>query len=277
MGSTEEQVAAGCKRLNSQFGKPASHTFLRKYYAPRDEEGGFQGPVESDEGSTGDARTAAPPPSSPDSAEKGLAAAQDSASGPTVPPPCIPASHVTTKKSCPAVGGDGVGGNSERYDGNGLIPDDLNPTPIPRLELHPVLLYESEKPKQEEDHPTDRHKDVMARRVSSGNVHTSGSVPARRSPSSSPSSSSLPPPDLATFAAGVDLEPVADLANEVLLLRDCNHAYHTQCLATWFHMGHSSCPVCRALFWDETLQFELGFTRDRSSRRSTGPSALGLS
>ena len=32
--------------------------------------------------------------------------------------------------------------------------------------------------------------------------------------------------------------------NNIYTLPECNHAFHTECIITWFRTGNSNCPCC---------------------------------
>jgi len=34
------------------------------------------------------------------------------------------------------------------------------------------------------------------------------------------------------------------LGNDIYNLPECTHNYHTNCIMTWFRMGHNKCPLC---------------------------------
>lgn len=40
-----------------------------------------------------------------------------------------------------------------------------------------------------------------------------------------------------------------DLADDVLTLNSCGHAFHSRCLASWFLMERFDCPLCRSVYY----------------------------
>ena len=32
--------------------------------------------------------------------------------------------------------------------------------------------------------------------------------------------------------------------NDIYTIQECKHKFHTNCIMTWFRMGHSKCPLC---------------------------------
>ncbi|OHF01947.1 hypothetical protein CORC01_02825 [Colletotrichum orchidophilum] len=54
-------------------------------------------------------------------------------------------------------------------------------------------------------------------------------------------------------------EPSED---DILTLRNCQHAFHAKCLSSWFLIERFDCPVCRSQYWQ---------TRENRARAATAP------
>ncbi|KAK1702262.1 hypothetical protein BDP67DRAFT_277400 [Colletotrichum lupini] len=54
-------------------------------------------------------------------------------------------------------------------------------------------------------------------------------------------------------------EPSED---DILTLKNCQHAFHAKCLSSWFLIERFDCPVCRSQYWQ---------TRENRARAATAP------
>lgn len=52
--------------------------------------------------------------------------------------------------------------------------------------------------------------------------------------------------------------------DDILTLKNCQHAFHAKCLSSWFLIERFDCPVCRSQYWQ---------TRETRARVATAPAA----
>ncbi|KAF6809818.1 hypothetical protein CSOJ01_06649 [Colletotrichum sojae] len=60
--------------------------------------------------------------------------------------------------------------------------------------------------------------------------------------------------------------PPDDLPNDdILTLKNCQHAFHAKCLSSWFLIERYDCPVCRSQYWQ---------TREMKTRAAGPPDGI---
>ncbi|KAE8355491.1 hypothetical protein BDV28DRAFT_146052 [Aspergillus coremiiformis] len=64
----------------------------------------------------------------------------------------------------------------------------------------------------------------------------------------SSSHDTLPTSPEPVYLPSSPLESHRDGDRTVLVLNQCNHAFHAICLASWFAYGQYTCPVCQAVY-----------------------------
>ncbi|XXH00854.1 hypothetical protein Hte_007205 [Hypoxylon texense] len=52
-------------------------------------------------------------------------------------------------------------------------------------------------------------------------------------------------------------QPIPPVDDEAVMLKQCNHIFHSRCLASWYLRKNYSCPVCRASYRRTIQQMEI--------------------